>query len=256
MTNEFYRLKAQECLSKLRQAQQLIPHNPSRGYVGEAILRDFLKNALPSCAKVTQGFIIDGDAISPQCDIIIYDHINYAPIYSFGDVDLIPIESVYCVIEVKTNINRTSFNKVLVDFKKLNDMGILNKALFIYKRCSPQTIESYFFPRQTQKIELSFSNGVELLYDMDGYHALPDIVVSLISDIYYEKGQVQDENNDYYGYNYYKTTDEADKYISCLQKTLCYLIDIISPERNVIFKQMLNSQKDLEYRSGIPITRL
>ncbi len=255
MPNEFYRLKAQEFLNKLSQAQLLISHNPSRGYVGEEILRDFLSTSLPSCAKVTQGFVINGNSISPQCDIIIYDNINYAPIYSFGSVDLIPIESVYCVIEVKTNINRASFNKVIADFKRLNDMGVPNKALFLYKCCSPQTIESYFFPKQTQEIELSFSNEDKLLYDIDDYHALPDIVVSLEPDIYYEKGQFQDENNDYYGYNYYKTKDKANKYISCLQKTLCYILEEISPEKNVVFKQALNSQKDLEYISGFPIIR-
>ena len=110
MTNEFYRLKAQDFLNELSQAQQLISHNPSRGYVGEEILREFLNTSLPSCAKVTQGFIIQGETLSPQCDIIIYDHSNYAPMYSFGNIDLIHSESVYCVIEVKTNINKTSFN--------------------------------------------------------------------------------------------------------------------------------------------------
>ena len=100
--NEFFRLKVTEFINRLDQAKQVIPnHNLSVGMIGEEILRVFLREMLPKRYSVTQGFVeYDGD-LSRQCDIIIYDSHNYAPLVIWGNLEIIPSIAVVAIIEVE-----------------------------------------------------------------------------------------------------------------------------------------------------------
>ena len=69
---------------------------------------------------------------SSQCDIIIYDAVNNAPFYSSDAWQIYPVEMVYAVIEVKTQINRTEISKALQACATLRRMcveeGLPNKV--------------------------------------------------------------------------------------------------------------------------------
>ena len=195
MIENYYRLKALEFCNRLNQFKELVIHNPSRGYIGEELLREFLKSALPSSAKVTQGFIIQGNDLSPQCDIIIYDSLRYAPVYSFGNIDIVLSQSVYAIIEVKTTVDRKGFEKVLKDFRMLQYMQVQHKILFLYTSPLPKTIESYFYPKATEDVKFIISDTHTPLYDNGDYSALPEIIISLSSDVYLQKDLFQDHNS-------------------------------------------------------------
>ena len=256
MTNDYYRLKATEFINRLQQIQELIKHNPSRGYIGEELLRDFLKTALPSSVKVTQGFIVQGNEISPQCDIIICDALKYAPIYSFGNIDIVHNESVYAVVEVKTRVDREGFEKILKDFRKLHYMHIQHKILFMYSSRKPKTIESYFYPKSTEDNEFTISDNTTPLYDLGEYLELPEIILSITSNLYFQKDLYQDDSRDYNGYNVYQITDDSLSEISCLQKLLSYLTEIISPANDSVSESMYDTLYDMKLLYGFPIVEL
>ncbi len=214
--NEFYRLWAKELSLSLAQMQTLIKaHNLSRGLIGESILRDFLKKILPDFTKVSQGFVEYNGQLSNQCDIIIYDRLHYSPLYSFGEIEIVPCQAVLAVIEVKTSITPKRFGDVLFAFEKLSRFGVDNKYLFIYKGCKAHKIRSYFFSKHVPSY--GRENG-QALYDHDNYDSLPDAIISLEPDYYLAKGHYQDDNRDMQGYMSFFIVDNTDREIACIQK--------------------------------------
>ena len=224
--NEFFRLKAKELINALDQAHAFIKeHNLSRGMIAESFLRDFLRSTLPEIAKVSQGFVERNGILSHQCDIILYDRIHYAPLYSYGEIEIIPSDAVFAVIEVKSNIDSKRFGKLLHDFELLYRLGVYQKLLFMYKGCKISTLKNYFYSSYVPKY--GREEG-EQLYDHDNYDALPDAIVSLSPDYYLGKGHYQDDNSDMKGYLAYTTTDNVDNDIACIQKFIEQLRELIN----------------------------
>lgn len=223
--NEFYRLKANELVCSLFEAHAFIKeHNLSRGLIAESVLREFLRSNLPDIAKVSQGFIEYNGALSHQCDIIIYDRIHYAPLYSYGEIEIIPSNAVYAVIEVKSNIDAKKFGKVLHDFELLYRLRISQKYLFIYNGCKVSSFKKFFYgpyvPTYGRKED-------ELLYDHDNYEALPEAIVSILPDYYLGKGLYQDVDNDMKGYMAYSIKDNTCNNVACIQNFVERLNELI-----------------------------
>ncbi len=224
----------QELLVSFKQAHSMIPnHNLSRGLITESILRQFLKTLLPSKVKVSQGFVEYNGALSNQCDIILYDHMNYAPLYCYGDIEVVPTKAVFAVIEVKTKIDARSFGNVLYAFDKLNELKVNNKYLFIYEGCKITTIEKYFYGKYVPQYNREYGMP---FYDYDNYYSLPNAIVSLSSsssDYYLSKGQVQTDSHDMMGYISYSTKDNFGKQLVCLQMFICSLLENITPSEDI-----------------------
>ena len=224
--NEFFRLKAKELINALDQAHAFIKeHNLSRGLIAESVLRDFLCSILPGIAKVSQGFVEWNGILSPQCDIIIYDKIHYAPLYSYGEIEIVPSNAVYAVIEVKSNIDAKRFGKVLHDFELLNRLRVTQKYLFIYNGCKVITFKNYFYGPY---VPTYGREEGELLYDHDNYDALPDAIVSISPNYYLGKGYFQDADSDMKGYIAYSIKDNTNHNVACIQKFVEQLIELIS----------------------------
>jgi hypothetical protein len=95
-----------------------LPHAGLAGSENELALSTLIRDFLPSRFGVeTSGIVIDrfGNE-SRQCDIIIYDDWNF-PTY-FRKV--FPVELVYGVIEVKTNLTSTEASNALENLKSLS----------------------------------------------------------------------------------------------------------------------------------------
>lgn len=245
--NEFFRLKAKELINALDQAHAFIKeHNPSRGLIAESVLRDFLRSTLPEIAKVSQGFVERNGILSHQCDIILYDRIHYAPLYSYGEIEIIPSDAVYAIIEVKSNIDAKRFGKLLHDFELLYQLRASQKFLFMYNGCQISTLKNYFYGPYVP------SYGREKgkpLYDHDNYGALPDAIISLSPDYYLGKGHYQDDNRDMKGYMAYTTIDNTDNNIACIQKFVEQLRELINlPQKKKCsafpFQQGIKGNKD------------
>lgn len=227
--NEFYRLRAKELSLSLAQMRTLIKeHNLSRGLIGESILRDFLQKVLPSFTKVSQGFVEYNGMLSKQCDIIIYDRLHYSPLYSLGEIEIVPSQAVLVVIEVKTSITPKGFGDVLYAFEKLSQFKIQHKYLFMFNGCNVNKIKSYFFGKYVPSYR---RDKEQELYDHDNYESLPDAIISLEPNFYLAKGHYQDNNKDMKGYMSFSIIDNTDKEIACIQKFVEDLQNRIVPTR-------------------------
>lgn len=109
--------------SQLDRLSQIIgqAHEPSIGAYKESLLRGCLSRFLPQKYSVGTGFIIFSSAhplaaqhpenydlsqlkshmASHQLDIVVYDEMNYAPVFKDGDFVVLRPESVKAVVEVK-----------------------------------------------------------------------------------------------------------------------------------------------------------
>lgn len=85
------------------------PHSGEKGEEIENVLINFLNVHMPKRFQATSGFIIDEqNGISKQTDIIIYDSFS-SPVYrSSTKSQIVPVNSVASVIEVKTSLNKAA----------------------------------------------------------------------------------------------------------------------------------------------------
>lgn len=89
-------------------------HAGEYGMFREAIVKDFLKFVVPRGLDMSTGFVITSmNDISTQCDIVVFDS-RMTPLYQEGDRQrFFPVESVFCVGEVKSTLSRSQLAESL-----------------------------------------------------------------------------------------------------------------------------------------------
>jgi hypothetical protein len=182
--SNYFEFASQELLIKLAQIKEYIKkHNPTIGVLTEEILRSFLRNHLPKAVSVEQGFILTEDGeLSKQCDIIIYDSQSYSPFYRINDIVVVPAESVICIIEVKTTINRQIFHDIINYFKNMPYIENARTYLFIFNSKDISNIKRYF---DTYKHEGNYQ-----MFDHDTFQLLPDEITGINESYHLTKDYV------------------------------------------------------------------
>jgi hypothetical protein len=101
-------------------------HSAEKGSEVEDILRAFLNQHMPQRYRAGSGFIIDNtNEISRQTDVIIYDALS-SPLYRASEkTQIVPADTVACVIEVKTALNKNDLEDA---FKKIASCKSLKKT--------------------------------------------------------------------------------------------------------------------------------
>ncbi|MFJ8519438.1 DUF6602 domain-containing protein [Lysinibacillus xylanilyticus] len=82
-----------------------LSHNGEKGKEAEEIIKNFLKKYLPKNTSITTGFVQTELGISNQSDILLYDEVNYAPLYSGYANKIITFESLKANIECTTYLD-------------------------------------------------------------------------------------------------------------------------------------------------------
>ncbi|MFH0925960.1 MAG: DUF6602 domain-containing protein [bacterium] len=97
----------EEMKSKFNSTKASIIHSSTKGGTTEDVWISWLKNYLPNRYEVNRGVVIDSTGHqSLQQDIIIFDR-QYSPlIYRQEKTVFIPVECVYAVVEVKTELTK------------------------------------------------------------------------------------------------------------------------------------------------------
>lgn len=224
MQTEYYRLYAEELHNELLQIKQFVhTHNLTIGQFAEDLLRDLLEKLLPKKVSISQGFIVGRGLCSHQCDILIYDSHNFAPLFKTNSLVVLPAKSVFAVIEVKTSIGKRQFLKTLKDFSLLHQLGIPNKYLFIYNACSVKALKTYFFSDENSNKNNKMTQdevypGVGC--DQDDFEELPDVIVGLKpqKEFILRKNYVVTDSRDMMGYESLIFNDKKNRPISCLQE--------------------------------------
>ena len=102
---QFYR-KVQEKLMVQRDVINSLLKDPRIiGDYYEAIVRDAVREAVSGSFAVGRGVVLAADGrASKECDIIVYNAVEYGRLFSSGDIVVVPPESVRCVIQVKGTV--------------------------------------------------------------------------------------------------------------------------------------------------------
>jgi hypothetical protein len=123
---------AGEFQSRLNRIQSFVKHNLLSGTANESILREFLASHVPTDYAVEQGFIcnpFEENAISKQCDILIYDQANWPSVYADGPVKIVFPDAARLVIEVKTSLGKKILNRHSIIFKAQENLNIILRGL-------------------------------------------------------------------------------------------------------------------------------
>ena len=101
-----------------------IRHRGERGRQREDGLLVFLRENLPGAYGVATGEIIPylGPNPSPQCDIIIYDHLHMPVLGRTAAVQQVPLEAVYAIIECKSILDTSAIHDATAKFAKVREM--------------------------------------------------------------------------------------------------------------------------------------
>ncbi len=91
-------------------------HDTSKGAGGEALVAQFLQKRLPGQVGATAGQVIDSTGqMSRQVDVVLYDRARTPMLFTSpnGHDQLIPVEGVLAVVEVKTHLTKAMLPAIL-----------------------------------------------------------------------------------------------------------------------------------------------
>ena len=96
------------------------------GGVGDAredIIREYLTEVLPPRFSVDKGKIFDSRGLlSKEFDAVISERDEAVPLMTLAGRQMIPVESVYGVIEVKSHLNQGAYTKFVEAVVELDEM--------------------------------------------------------------------------------------------------------------------------------------
>ena len=140
-----------------KDAQNVLIHPGEYGEYRERCFRLLLRSILSRDTETTDGFIISSsnDNISTQCDVIVKNAFSM-PLVDNGIANFFPVEDVYCVVEIKSNLAKSELKaalRKLAEVKKIGDD----------RKCFKSTMHSSFLhhePIPTFLVcnKLNFSN--------------------------------------------------------------------------------------------------
>lgn len=100
-----------------------IQHNVEKGTARENILEEYLKSYIPDKYCFSKGTIVDcKDVQSRQVDIIIHDKFLTPYLLDMDGTKIVPIESVYGVIEVKSTLTKEELRKSVKNIESVRKL--------------------------------------------------------------------------------------------------------------------------------------
>lgn len=158
-----------------------LPHEGLKGSENEQALADVLRNFLPTRYGVeVNALVIDRNgAVSRQCDIVIYDDVQFPKYFR----KVFPIEIVFAVIEVKTELSKQQ-----VDAAKTNESAL--------RSLSYQPLLTNYWTTQTKKQKLAHAPPVHCIF---GYRSSTQDFGTFIN--WFKELPTQNHSDDIFSYN-------------------------------------------------------
>lgn len=146
-----------------------IGHNGIKGSIREDLLKEYLRKLLPEKYTISSGIIIDNaQCQSKQQDFIIHDSFDCPSFFKTDSNSILPVESVYATIEVKSTLNYTTLEQSTKNIesvrklKKLSNNNIIKKEYddvyplgFVFAYTSNCSLE------QLQKKLFEFNSNID-----------------------------------------------------------------------------------------------
>jgi hypothetical protein len=112
--NKHYAGLTARMLSEIDTISDRMTHAGEKGRNNEHVLGAFLNENLPKRYSVSTGKVIAaGGQESGQIDLIVHDRVNTPALLEARAWSLVPVESVYAVISVKTTLNKDELRSSL-----------------------------------------------------------------------------------------------------------------------------------------------
>ena len=116
-------LKAAPLLEAKFNESTIINHSATKGTFREIILNEILRPYLPLQYGLSSGECFDlNGQLSRQMDIVVYDQL-FSYSIPRGNYMIIPFESVYGEIEVKSHLNKKTFDESLANIESLKKLN-------------------------------------------------------------------------------------------------------------------------------------
>jgi hypothetical protein len=158
-----------------------IPHEGLKGSENEQALADVLRNFLPQKYGLeVNALVIDRNGVvSRQCDIVIFDDVQFPKYFR----KVFPVEIVYAVIEVKTELSKQQ-----VDSAKTNESSLRS---LMY-----QPLLTNYWVTQTKERKLAHAPPVHCIF---GYRASTEDFGTFIN--WFREFPTQNHSSDIFSYN-------------------------------------------------------
>lgn len=118
-------------LSEIECISGAMSHSGERGRNNELVLAEFLKQNLPRRLTVSTGKVIAANGQeSGQIDLIIHDRLNTPALMDAHAWSLVPVESVYAVISVKTTLTKPELGDALKSLQSVRALPRKAAVLF------------------------------------------------------------------------------------------------------------------------------
>lgn len=118
---------ADELSALSERIRRLVRHSGTVGTYREGLLKSLLRRHLPERYHVATGFVL---GCPRQVDVLIYDRIDYAPIFREDDLVVVPPQSVRAVIEVKTTLTSSELESSLALISEVAQMDDVDPPFF------------------------------------------------------------------------------------------------------------------------------
>ena len=110
-------------MQEFEETEKTLKFPPDRGGQREEAIRKFLSEKLPRRYGISKGFVVSHEGIqSDQCDVIVYDADTSPIFYTDINQEILPIESVYAVIQVKSRLTPTSLDDAIRNIKSFKQI--------------------------------------------------------------------------------------------------------------------------------------
>lgn len=155
--------------------QMFSSHKPTAGDHRESSVAKLLTEHLPKRYEISSGLILSSDGeFSNQSDIIISDTLNNAPLFDPENNKIWLVESVYSVIEVKTQLTPTTLKDSLAKCQKFKKMNRKYFPDHVNQRISDSLFIIWGF--ESAKTETFYNNYKMLIKDIP-IEEQPDFVI-------------------------------------------------------------------------------
>lgn len=112
-----------QILNAKLESSRLYEHNGLKGTCREEDLINIIRDCIPECYGMKAGQIFSqNDKISKQIDVVIYDSVFSNYFKKDSSAYLFPCESVYGSVEVKTMLNRETFDEAIENIKSVREL--------------------------------------------------------------------------------------------------------------------------------------
>jgi hypothetical protein len=123
-----FRHVAAQMRSEFEQSRSAMSHPGLKGANAENIVRDFFRQHLPKRIGIGTGVAVDcHGAASRQLDIVFYDSLRTPILFSNGDTQVFPVESILAVMEVKSTLTMKELDSM---FKNMLSVKSLQKSAY------------------------------------------------------------------------------------------------------------------------------